>query len=241
VFAMWLSLGPIVQSRGERIDGIGLYGVVLEHVPGFDGLRVPARYAMIAAVYSSTLAGIGAAWALQPRFTGVRFIKIIAHGLSSAFLIEAVFVPMPVNQTWGDGSVVPSARIETGLNAPGVYRQLAAMPGALVIAEFPFGDPAWELRYVYYSTVHWKRITNGYSGGFPQGYKVRAARLERFAIEPAEAWTALRSAGTTHVIVHEAAIGAAESQALRVWLEAHGAREIGRFGNDVLYDLAHAS
>ena len=62
------------------------------------------------------------------------------------------------------------------------------MPDAVVAAEFPFGDPAWELRYVYYSTVHWKRLVNGYSGGFPQSYKVRVARLQRVTEDPDAAW-----------------------------------------------------
>lgn len=109
-----------------------------------------------------------------------------------------------------------------------------------MIAELPFGDPAWELRYVYYSTVHWKRILNGYSGGFPQSYKVRVARLERYRTEPDEAWSALQSAGTTHVIVHEAAMPPEQAPSMRTWLETHGAREVGRFDRDVLYDLRHA-
>ncbi len=68
------------------------------------------------------------------------------------------------------------ARRAGGRRAP-VYRQLAAMPDVQAVAEFPFGDPAWELRYVYYSTVHWKRLVNGYSGGFPRSYNVRVALL----------------------------------------------------------------
>ena len=45
---------------------------------------------------------------------------------------------------------------------------------------------------MYYATVHWKRLVNGYSGAFPQGYKVRVARLQRVAEEPDAAWQALR-------------------------------------------------
>ena len=113
---------------------------------------------------------------------------------------------------------MPPARVEPAAAAPPVYSTLAAMPESRVITEFPFGDPAWELRYVYYSTVHWKRLVNGYSGAFPRGYHVRAARLQRLADNPDEAWQVLRDTGTTHVIVHHDAFQPGGAQAIERWL-----------------------
>jgi hypothetical protein len=237
--AVWLSLGPLPRARGQVIPGFGLYALLLDHLPGFSGLRVPARYAMVAAVYLSVLAGIGAAVLMRPRPRS-RTSLTIAAVLSVAFLTEAAFAPLLVNQTWGEGNAVPPARVEPKANAPAVYRQLASMPAELVLAEFPFGDPAWELRYVYYSTVHWKRIVNGYSGGFPQGYKVRVARLQRIDESPDDAWQTLVQARTTHVVVHESAMRTDDAALIHGWLRSRGAREIGRFGSDVLYDLTHA-
>jgi hypothetical protein len=240
LLALWLSLGPVPRSRGQTLDGLGLYGVLLTNLPGFEGLRVPARYAMVAAVYLSVLAGIGAAWLFKTPLAARWSARPLLIVMSGLFLIEVVFAPMPINQTWGDGPIAPPGWVEPASRAPGVYRQLAGMPGDLVVAEFPFGDPAWELRYVYYSTVHWKRILNGYSGGFPHGYKVRVAQLQRVAEAPDDAWAALRAAGTTHVVVHEAALASDERSVLRAWLATRGARELGRFDGDVLYDLTHA-
>jgi hypothetical protein len=239
VVALWLSLGPVAHTRGQTIEGLGLYGLLLEYVPGFGGLRVPARYAMIAALYLSVLAGIGAAWLMRPRFTNGS-ARPMLMAASLAFLIEAAFVPMAINQTWGDGAIVPPPRVEPASSAPAVYRQLSTMPGDLALVEFPFGDPAWELRYVYYSTVHWKRLVNGYSGSFPQGYNVRVALFQRIATAPDQAWAALAQTGATHAIVHEAALATGEARLIRAWLESRGGREIGRFGSDVLYDLPHA-
>jgi hypothetical protein len=228
VLALWLSLGPIVHSRGREIEGLGLYRLLLDHVPGFEGLRVPARYAMIAALYISILAGIGAA----------RLRSRLVLALCALVLTETAFVPMYVNQTWGGaGAIVPPARVEPPQTAPAVYRHLAQMTDNVVLTELPFGDPAWELRYVYYSTVHWKRLVNGYSGGFPQGYSVRVARLQRIAAAPEEAWRALVNAGTTHVIVHESAMTAEQSMTAQAWLQSHGAREIGRFDRDLLFEI----
>ncbi|HUE86874.1 MAG TPA: hypothetical protein VMO26_12440 [Vicinamibacterales bacterium] len=234
LLAMWLSLGPMPQSRGQALPGLGLYSVLYENVPGFAGLRVPARYAMVAGVFLSIVAGVGAASSIRQTRAGA----VVAAAVAAAFVIEVAFVPMPLNLAWGDGAIAPPPRIEPAADAPPVYHQLASMPATTVVAELPFGDPAWELRYVYYSTVHWKRLVNGYSGAFPHGYKVRIALLQRIAENPEEAWRALREAGTTHVVVHEAAVPPGDAAVVAQWLADHFAVEIARFGSDVLYDVS---
>jgi hypothetical protein len=233
VLAAWLSLGPLPQTRGQPLSGLGLYGTLYEHVPGFSGLRVPARYAMVAALFLSIVAGYGA------RVVVGRLARPLfgVAAMAALLLIDLAFAPMAVNATWAaDAGIAPPDRVEPAARAPAVYRQLAAMPDAQVVAEFPFGDPAWELRYVYYSTVHWKRLVNGYSGGFPQRYKVRVARLQRVADDPVAAWQTLADAGTTHVVVHDAAL-ANEAAGIHAWLQSQGARTVGRYGSDVLYSL----
>ncbi len=233
VLALWLSLGPLPQSRGRVLPALGLYGLLYDYVPGFDGLRAPARYAMIAAVFLAVAAGYGAA-ALARRLGRPTLTAVVIGG---AFVIEAAFAPMPINYTWGEGEIQPPPRVEPQSSAPAVYRQLASMSEAKIVTEFPFGDPAWELRYVYYSTVHWKRLVNGYSGAFPQSYRVRVARLQQAAENPDAAWQALRDTGTTHVIVHEAAYPSGGAEFVKQWLIAHGAIEHGRFRTDVLFEL----
>jgi hypothetical protein len=232
-FSMWMSLGPVPHTGGQPLQLPAMYAWFYEHVPGFDGLRVPARYAMLGALMLSLLAGFGAARLLAsaPRRA------LVAAALSAAYLAETAFAPMPINVSWGGNFVQPPSSIERPADAPAVYHHLATMDDARVIAEFPFGDISWELRYVYYAGVHWKRLVNGYSGTFPAGYQKRLALLERVAQYPDEAWQALREAGTTHVIVHEAALSADEAAAIKRWLTERFAVEIARFGGDVLYDM----
>ena len=233
VLAMWLSLGPLPQSRGQTLPGLGLYSVLYEHVPGFAGLRVPARYAMIAGLFLSVVAGYGAA-ALVSRFrAGARWLRRRRRRVSRRSGVRADARNLDV----GGRCVRPPPRVESAADAPPVYHQLARMPAGTVVTELPFGDPAWELRYVYYSTVHWHRLVNGYSGGFPQGYKVRVALLQRIAEDPDEAWRALREAGTTHVVVHEAAFAPGDADVVKRWLAGHFAVEIARFGSDLLFDV----
>ena len=233
VVAVLLSLGPMPQSHGRPLPDLAVYRVLYEHVPGFDGLRVPARYAMIAAVFLTVVAGYGVTALLAWRAP-----KVVATAIAVVFLIEVAFVPMTVNATWGDGAITPPARVEPASSAPAVYHTLAEMPDATVVAEFPFGDPAWELRYVYYSTVHWKRLLNGYSGGFPQAYQARVALLQRVRENPDAAWRALRDAGTTHVVVHQRAMTPAEATVITQWLNDHFAVEIARFDGDLLFDVS---
>jgi hypothetical protein len=107
------------------------------------------------------------------------------------------------------------------------------------VTEFPFGDAAWEIRYVYYSAAHWKPITNGYSGAFPPAYSRRVARLQKPHQNPEAAWQALVETGTTHVVVHDAAFAdARDAIAVRQWLLAFGATPVEDFaGGDTLFTL----
>ena len=231
--AIWLSLGPLPQSRGRVLQGLGLYGFLYEHVPGFDGLRVAARYSMVAAVFVSIVAGYGVA-ALLKRFNRP---ALVAAAISALFLVEVAFVPMPINLIWGSIESALPPKVEPPARAPAVYRALQSMPEVRVVAEFPIGDSAWDLRSMYYSTLHWKRLVNGYSGAFPQRAQVRVARLQQFVNDPGGAWQTLRDAGATHAIVHEAAYPAGQAEGVKQWLVANGARQVGRFESDVLYAL----
>jgi hypothetical protein len=231
VLAIWLSLGPVPAAGQARVTGFGLYGVLHDFVPGFNGLRVPARFAMIAGLFLAVLAGYGTK--LLPVKSWVLPV------LALVIVLEGWAVPIEINRTWNMYEAPVPARVFPRSEAPDVYRRIAALPPESVITEFPFGDRAWEIRYVYYSTAHWKRITNGYSGGFPPGYTQRVARLQRIAADPEAAWQALRDAGTTHVVVHRNAFGnPADAEAVEAWLRSHGARELERFSDgDILLAL----
>ena len=137
---------------------------------------------------------------------------------------------MLVNQTWNQHEAVPPARVYPSAEAPAVYQRVAALPAGSAITELPFGDAAWEIRYVYYAHAHWKPITNGYSGAFPPSYKERVARLQRIRVDPEAAWQALRASGTTHVILHKVAFAKPDdAEAVEAWLRSRGATEVERF------------
>jgi hypothetical protein len=91
------------------------------------------------------------------------------------------------------------------------------------------------VRAVFYSTVHWRRLVNGYSGGFPQRYVATSAALSRIEADPASAWSTLRASGATHVVLHQAAYLNGADAAVVQWLENGGAARIRTFGTDTLY------
>jgi hypothetical protein len=129
-------------------------------------------------------------------------------------------------------------RVFPAAGAPRVYHALASLPHGTVIAEFPFGSPAWELRYMYYASLHHHRLLNGYSGFFPPGYHQRVARLARIADSPEPAWQSLVDAGTTHVVLHRSGLSE-QSAIIAAWLTGHGARLLGAYDDDgsALYAL----
>jgi hypothetical protein len=233
VVAVVLSWGPEPHAAGRPLRFAGPYLWLYEHVPGYDGLRVPARLAMVAYVFLAMLAGYGLATLDRLRH-GARWMAL-AGGL---FLVEATGVPIAVGEVATDPGVRrPPGRVYPEAQAPAVYRMLATLPSGTVVAELPFGFPSWELRYVYYSSVHLHRLVNGYSGGFPDQYVTRAASLMRPLAHPDRAWGALASAGVTHLVVHRNGFDDDELGGILGWLEARGARRVGSFGRDDLFQL----
>ena len=232
LLAIWLSLGPMPNVGDSRASGYGVYGVLYDYVPGFNGVRVPARYAMIAGLFLAILAGYGAR-----RLCTLH--SALCTTAAALILLEGAAVPMEINRTWNQDQAMPPARVMPYTQSPPVYARVHSLPPDSVISEFPYGDGAWEIRYVYYAAAHRRRITNGYSGAFPPRYKERAARLQRVHLNPDAAWQSLRDAGTTHVVIHRNAFAnSANADMVESWLKARGATEVERFPDgDMLYSL----
>jgi hypothetical protein len=230
--AVVLSWGPEPQA-GSRLLFTGPYLWLYEHVPGFDGLRVPARMAMVAYLFLGVLAGYGLA-----ALDRLRHAPMIMAAVGAVFLLEATGAPIAVGHTTGDdGVATPPMAVQPAGSAPAVYTYLATLPPTTVIAELPFGFTSWELRYVYYSAVHRQRLLNGYSGGFPDVYHRYVGALGRPLARPELAWKTLIEAGTTHVVLHRDGFLRGEDAPVAAWLTREGARRLRSFGSDDLYEL----
>jgi hypothetical protein len=231
--AAWLSLGPLPQAQGRPVEIAAPYRVLYEKVPGFDGLRVPARLAMVETLMLAVLAGYGA-HALTRTSAG----RGVLAAAAAFLLLEGTQTPFTTNRmTPLRGLVTPEARLYRPGRAPAVYREMARQPRGSVLVELPLGQPDYDLRAMYYSTVHWHAVVNGYSGVSPPHYGLLTSALSEVGRHPDLSLDALRMSGATHVIVHEGAYLDTEGIDASALLRGAGAVEILRDGSDVLFSL----
>jgi len=234
VLVMWVSLGPSPRAFGRPLEILSTYRLLYDYVPAFDGLRVPARFAMLVALMLTVLAGYGAQ--LIARFRGGTAVLSVACVL---FLLESTSVPFTLNgMALIRDMVTPEARIYPPREASDVYWALARQPEGSVLVELPLGQPDYDVRAVYYSTIHWRPLINGYSGFFPPYYGLLTTALSEIPRHPEVSLDAIRSSGATHAIVHEAAYRNGEGEATSAILRDAGAVEVFRQGGDVLLRLS---
>jgi hypothetical protein len=235
MFAVVMSFGPDIRAMGRVVSNTNLYALFYNYVPGFDGVRVPARFGTIVTLGLAALAALGVAAFDRARHTQVAMIA------SALILVEAFAVPIPINQNSTDysqpGLAPLPASIPIGAAAPPVYRYVEQLPASAVLIELPVGEPAFDVRYMIYSTQHWRRLVNGYSGGTPPSYDLLTESMKDVATRPDRAWQAIAGSAATHSIVHEASYMNGAGARISAWLQSHGARELARFGDDRIFEL----
>jgi hypothetical protein len=233
--AFVLSLGPEIRSNGRLIGETGPYSLLYSYVPGFDGLRVPARYAMLVILFLATAAGFGVA-EIERRIKREWAMAVV---LGTLVVGESFAAPIIVNGTAAEGGyAAPPARVYTGDQVPQSYQFLKTLPSpGTVIVEFPFGEWGYEVRYMFYSSTHWHPLLNGYSGTFPLSYSLRGVLLRHPLDSPDLAWKSLMDDGATHAVVHGDLFLDDEGDAIGKWLVERGARQIAGFGRDRVYAL----
>jgi hypothetical protein len=239
LFAVVMSFGPYVHARGRLVEDPNLYAFFFDYAPGFDGLRVPARFGMIVALGLATLAGCGVG-SIRAR----RSRWLLAGVAGAVIVIESIAIPLTINYNPADyrqsGLMPLPGVVATGGAAPPVYRFVGSLPGSAVLLELPFGEPAFDVRFMFFSTLHWRRLVNGYSGGAPVEYGLITERLKDWRGEPDAAWQTLFDSGATYCIVHEWAYTAPGGRQLSDWLRTRGAREVAAFGDDHVFEVRHS-
>jgi hypothetical protein len=234
--AIVASFGPSIYARGRIVADTGLYAL-LYGLPGFDGLRVPARFAMLAAFGLATLVAIGIAALERAR---PRYTVAMAGAASVLILLEATARPFPINRNTIDYKQAGLAPLPASISiadVPPVYDWIARLPASAAIAELPLGEPSFDVRYQFYSTRHWRRLVNGYSGGAPRDYESLTEALKDVGSRPDRAWDLLVASRATHAIVHEGSYTNGGGVRLSAWLRARGAREVAVLGSDRVFAL----
>jgi hypothetical protein len=136
------SLGPEARLFGTKVLYRAPYGYLMAFVPGIDGTRVPARFAMVAAVcFAAALA--------------LAYVRLApAAPRRRAALIAATTVGL-----LSDGAIGRLPLAATPTPAPSL-----ADVGPGVVLELPVGGAFEDAAALYRSSSHRRRLINGYSG-----------------------------------------------------------------------------
>jgi hypothetical protein len=203
----------------------GPYLFLYKWIPGFRGIRVASRFHLVVMAALAVLAAFGVRSLMKrmPRRTAAAAAVVVMLAITAEYLS----VPVPLL----------SYPVKDGI--PEVYRWLADLPGDFAVVELPMPDYEQGLEYLecvrmYYSTYHWKRLVNGYSGYFPPRY-----------YEHCRLWTAgplgtvlddMKSLGVRYVLLHFGEMEGARAERVRAELAGLAGRyDIERsFGPDVV-------
>jgi hypothetical protein len=125
---------------------------------------------------------------IRRRFASPAAGVVLAVGLTVVVLVETWPV-LQLSPVWSE--------------PPPLYATLGPESGA-VLFEYPMYPNPDEIHrnlpYLYFSTWHWTRMVNGYSGFVPQSYYDLAAGTAGFPLEGSVAY--LQHAGVTHVTLN---------------------------------------
>lgn len=182
-----------------------------EVVPGFQGMRVPARFWALGLFPFVFLAGIGLAATLRR----CRMPMVWGSLLVALLLCEVAPRPWKWNP------------VGTAADLPEVNRWLTSRDDVSAVLELPsyrFND---ELLYMYRSSFGWVTLANGYSGHFPASYTA----MRQFCCDPipdAQGLTKLRRMGISHLVVHSAGWKKRHQRRVRVWLQKARDGQLGR-------------
>jgi hypothetical protein len=176
-----------------------VYFPLMRVVPGLHSMRAPARFA---AFVSLTVAFL-AAWGLDrlaerlglagvARRRGGRWRSVAAGGAAvvAGLLLALELAPRPVH--W--------VRVLSADEFPDVYGWIRGRPEIRALVELPLRPNSTEAAYMYYSTLHWKPIANGYSSFVPASYDELSSRVR--LLPDSDGFELLERMGISHLVVH---------------------------------------
>jgi len=223
-----LSLGPHPTAWGHRAAIAGPYQLLLDVVPGLDGLRAVSRMGLLVILALAVLAALGAAVLLDR--VGARRTWVVA--LLGALIVTESWA-VPVRTALFDPIPDPDDR-----RAYEFLRQSADGP----VLELPFAtdDEAQQMTYQYLTLVHGHRTINGHSSYDPPLLRLLSGRDQGFddASHLGAAVSFVRALGTRYVVVHGGRFGSpAMETALIRELDSGQIAARHDFGRTVVFTL----
>ncbi len=231
-FFLVLTISGFVLSLGPRLElgdtTIFLpYGFLYRHVPGFQGLRVPARITVLFLIGLAVFAGWGLTWLLE---RARQWKGGLQHAVGVAVALLLIFE----YQSYSLARILPPAP-----PIPPVYQWLATQPGDFGILELPIHeDITRESMRMYYSTAHFKDLANGFSGWWPNDYWVLVGRMRYFPTSGILRFLE-RDVPVSLILIHYDEYSERQKAKLRHDMQRYHERMPihAQFGQDVVYEL----
>ena len=198
LLAFLLSLGPEPTAWGTRLLATGPYDWLLAIIPGLDGLRVPARIAMIVYLALAVLAAVGmlAIFGWLSRSAGA-----VAWALFVvAILAEGYRGPMPCL------TFEPQTQVDDYLAYEWLRR---SPPGGVLELPMQEDDTIHTLRFQFATLQHRHPMVNGFSGYRSplDDYLVSAGSPLFHVEEMPNTLRGLRALGVQYIVVHASRYG----------------------------------
>jgi hypothetical protein len=207
VVGLALSLGPTFHwdSYGIGDTGVSLpwYRWLYSYVPGFDAVRVPHRFVLLAMLGIGALAGFGIVRLM--RWSGDKsFLKPgIVGGVALFVVMLDFFAPG-----------LPYITRGLGEEAPPLYKWLAGpeadkvIPGDALLLELPVGLDKTPVntspQYLLYGVAHGRPMLNGSPNIIPPGYERLFSEMRRFPTPGT--LDIIEGLGVRFVVVHTAGL-----------------------------------
>ncbi len=201
-----LCLGTKLYFFGRSIDMPMPYHLLYYLFPGFKVIRVPARFIVLVVLALAVLSAFAVKALVmkvserhRPSTAGLAALALAVLVILDVMTASLPMFPVPARNDFAE-----------------VYHWLAAQPGDAPTVEIPMAayDPrtfkaglqyerSWlprESMRTYYSTLHWKKLLNGYSGYIPDSYYEAVKVTAGFPSIESLAW--LKVKGIKYIIVH---------------------------------------
>ena len=215
ILSLGMALAPI-HTKGLGVYSflvwLSPYNLLYKFVPGFSSIRSPYRFSVFVVLFLSILAGVAMLWVY------CRFRSQWRWALILCLFSVAIFELWPVP--------IRLIKVPTTLEKlPLVYQYVKKLPSDAVLIEFPLPTSPFEeeleatSRYIYFSTFHWHRLVNGYSGYAPRTHSELTEILNGAKFQTA--FSALKAFGVQYIVAHWIDMTEKETVLIRT-LEARG-------------------
>jgi hypothetical protein len=199
-------------------------------LPGLGAMRVPARFNAFTSLAIVWLAAGAVDRRLREWPAARRRNALIVTAVAALLLLEVC--PRPVS--WEE--------LEEEDDFPDVTQWIADQPDIHAVLEIPLTDPSLpapylvNVSYMYYSTLHWKPLVNGYSAHAPLAAEWLSQRC-CWPAPDAETLARLRLWGVTHILIHRSELPLWQRQELERWAATGQAELLYAGGGDRVYRI----